>query len=346
MPEPPEPASDDSSRDSTLTPAEPGAAEEDPDDEIAELLLADAVAADEAAEPEPDMGDTDQPDMGDVLTQPAAPAPTAPATQPTQPPASQPAQQTPPAGAQTMTVPSTGTTTFNPAVPQFVAPTAAPGGDGQQTQGSATDQPGGFPANTPWRDMAPDQQVAYWQHQARRHEERVKSMGDYDDLKRTSEEYQRLVAASQTEQERAVAEARRQGHAEALSAAGGQLVEQWMRAATAGRIPEESVNALLEGLDRSRFLSKDGGVDTGKVYAFVNSIAPAPAAASQPQPTPGQPAGQAAPAAQPAGIQPLVRTPAGGAPDFGQGQPGTSRPSGLAAGREIARQRFAAQQKK
>jgi hypothetical protein len=79
------------------------------------------------------------------------------------------------------------------------------------------------------------------------------------------------------------------------------------------------------------------------VYAFVNSIAPA--AVAQPQQAPGQPGQQAAPAT-PTAAQPLVRTPAGGTPDFGQGQPATSRPSGLAAGREIAKQRFAAQQKK
>ncbi len=297
----------------------------DAEDEIAELLLADAVAADEAAdqvEPEPDKGTAVQPDMGDPMTQPTAPAPAAPPAQPATPPTSQ-----------TIPVPSTGPTT-TAAVPQFVAPT--PTGDGPTSDVGGA-HPNGFPPNTGWRDMQPAEQVAYWQHQARRHEDRVKAMADYDQLKAVAAEHERLVTASQTEHERAVAEARRQGHAEALAAASGQLVEQWVRARAAGRIPEESVNALLDGLDRSRFLSSDGGVDTDKVTSFVNTLAPV---ATPPQ-TPGQPAPQAAPAAQPPGNQPLVRTPAGGAPDFGQGQPGTARPSGLAAGREIARQRYA-----
>jgi hypothetical protein len=162
-------------------------------------------------------------------------------------------------------------------------------------------------------------------------------MSDYDQLKATADEYQRLVTASQTEHERAVAEARRQGHATALAEAGGQLVEQWLRAAAAGRLPEESVNALLAGLDRSRFLNQQGGVDTDKVYALVNSVAIAqPAPAAPAAGTPGQPA----PAAQPVQPPPPAAPPRG--PDFGQGNPGSARPTGLAAGREIARQRFAA----
>lgn len=184
--------------------------------------------------------------------------------------------------------------------------------------------------------MNAEQQAAYWRTQARKHEQRVKSMGDYEDLKTKAEEYAKLVESQQSEQEKAVAEARRQGRTEALTEAGAQLVEQWVRAAANGRLAEESVNALLEGLDRTRFLTKQGGVDTAKVTAFVNQLAlavPAPAPAGEP--AAGTPAGQQQPPAQ---VTAAV-TPTRG-PDFGQGQPSTSRPAGLAAGREIARQRF------
>jgi hypothetical protein len=195
--------------------------------------------------------------------------------------------------------------------------------------------------------MQPAEQVAYWQHQARKHEQRVRDMGDYDQLRTKADQYETLVAASQTDHERAVAEARRQGHAEALTAAGGQLVEQWLRAAAAGRLGEESVNALLDGLDRSRFLTKQGGVDTDQVYTLVNSVAPSPASApaAPATGTPGQPAvAGVQPAGQPmhpsAAVQPFVAPPRG--PDFGQGQPGAAKLSGLARGRELARQRYGA----
>lgn len=273
---------------------------------------------------------------------PMPPAPVPPAPQP------QPMPQPPPGSVQYTPPPAPA-----PAPAQQPAPAPAPaanpqtppapaGGTGQTGQPATGDDPNGFPANTPWRDMTAPQQVAYWQHQARRHEDRVKQMGDYDQVKQQAEEYQRMVVAQQTEHQRAVADAHRQGRDQALAETGGQLVEQWVRAAAAGRIPQESVNALLTGLDRRAFLTAQGGVDTDKVFQFVYSVAPqqpvsapAPGAAIpglQPQVTVPPPTQQ---------VVPQIPAPAGG-PDFGQGQPAAPKTSGIAAGREIARQRFAA----
>ncbi len=256
-----------------------------------------------------------------------SPAPADPNPTPQQP-------ATPPSSDPTTTVTST-TGSPGPAtvtVPQFVAPIPAQQQNPPAAPATPPQEPDGFPANTPLTQMTESQQAAYWKAQARKHEDRVKAMGDYEKYKTAFDEYERLLTASQTEQEKAVAEARRQGHAEALAAAGGQLVEQWVRAAAAGRLAEQSVDALLSGLDRSRFLRTDGGVDTDKVYQFVGSITPSPAPAVQP----------AAVAPVPAPATPPVVTPTGG-PDFGQGTPGSSRPSGINAGRELARQQFAAQ---
>lgn len=299
---------------------------------------------------QPDTGVPEStPDMGDPLTQPT-PAPPAPAPQPPAPapvpPAPQPPNPAPPAPQPPAPA---------PVIPQLVAPVPpappaptppAPAGVPTPPPAPGTGDPNGFPANTPWRDMQPAEQVAYWQHQARKHEDRVRAMGDYDQLRQQAEQYQSLVAASQTEQERAVAEARRQGHAEALAQAGGQLVEQWVRAAAAGRLGEDSVNALLSMLDRRAFLTAQGGVNTDMVYTLINNLAPAAAAPPAVQPVappaagpvgaPGVP--QPQPVPQPMPVAPFA-APTGG-PDLGQGQPGSSKPSGLAAGREIARQRF------
>lgn len=197
--------------------------------------------------------------------------------------------------------------------------------------------------------MQPHEQIAYWQHQARRHEERVRSMGDYDQLKQTAQQYQQLVTSQQTEHERAVADAHRQGREQALTEAGNQLVDQWVRAAAVGRLPEESVNTLLQGLDRKAFFLAQGGVDTDKVVQFVSSLAAAapaqqapPAVVTPPAGVPGQPQPpqQVPPPSGP--VVPQFVAPSGG-PDFGQGQPVAPKPSGLAAGREVARQRFGQQ---
>lgn len=259
---------------------------------------------------------------------------------PTQPPPAQP--PTPPQPAQQPT-PATVWPPAQPA-PQQPAPTyqAPP----PVVQPPAPAQQGGendFPANTPVAEMTAPQQIAYWKHHARKHEQRVQGMSDYDALKATAEKYTQLVAASQTETERAVAEARRQGRTEALTEAGSELVDQWMRAAADhARVPQESVDALLPNLDRTKFLNPQGGVDTDKVLAFVRSaLAPsgtAPAVQQQAPPSYGAPnTGQQQPPAQP---QPLVANPPR-VPDFGQGQQPVPPRVGLEAGRERARARFA-----
>lgn len=291
-------------------------------DALAEELLADAVAdldttpdlPPPAGGGQPDMGaTTPTPDMGESVTQPTPqPAPT----------------------------PTAGAGTTAPAPAQPAPPTTAPAPPAEPTgQGPATGtDPDGYPAGTPVAEMTIAQQAAYWKHQARKHEQRVKDMGDYDDLRKTADAYKQLVDASQTEHERAVAEARQQGAAEALRKAGGDLVEQWMRAAIGTRLPEDRVNTLLDGLDRTRFIDQNGRVDTAKVQTYADTLIPAtttaaPAATSVPE-AGAQPA---APTAQP--TQPQSTAPPRGL-DFGQGQPARARPSGLEAGRELARQRF------
>lgn len=196
----------------------------------------------------------------------------------------------------------------------------------------------GFPDNTPWTQMTPEQQVAYWRHQSRRHEDRVRSMGDYDALKAKAAEHDALVEASKTEQERAVDEARRAGRAEAMAKVGDKLVEAALRSAALGRVPEAALETLLENLDRRRFMT--GGdeptVDTDKVRAYIDAVAPAAAPAGDPPagaPVPPTNGGQPANGQQP---PPATRH----APDMGQGRRDATPPSGLEAGRAVARARL------
>lgn len=249
-----------------------------------------------------------------TTTEPSQPAPT-PTAPPTVPPVIPPA----PAPAPPTPAPAP------PPVPS--PPTPVP-------QPTTQNGPDGYPLNTSLVEMNPEQQAAYWRSMARKHEQRVKDMSDYDQLKSDHAKYQDLVAASQTEHEKAIAEARRQGATEASAAAGARMVEAWFHAAAAGRIDTDRVNALLEGLDRSKFLGSNGDVDTAKVYNFVGNFAPAAPTQTPPEPTGAQPPATPAPAPPPVASPPRVT-------DFGQGQPSTATPTGLEAGREIARQRLA-----
>lgn len=278
------------------------------------------------------------------IQQPPAPAPQQgqPQPQPAQPqypfqyPPQQPYQQ-PPAPA-----PYPAPPPQQPPAPAPQPPAPAPAPAGQPNQPAQGEN--GFPPNTPWRDMKPDEQVAYWQFQSRKHEQRVQQMGDYEQLRAQAAEYQQHLAANQTEHQRAIADAHRQGATEALAQANSQLVDQWVRAAAAGRLHQESVDALLAGLNRAAFVT-NGAVDTDRVWSFVSSLtgAPGQSVPQPPAPASAQPQQQQQPVVQQQPLFQPIAAPAGptGAPDFGQGQPPAPRPSGLEAGRLLARERFA-----
>lgn len=140
----------------------------------------------------------------------------------------------------------------------------------------------GFPDNTPVAEMAAGEQVAYWKHQARKHEGAFKDLGkrygDYDKIAERAQQYDALLASTQTDQERAVAEARTAAAAEARTAAvqefGGQLVAAQLHSALAGRLDPAQIEGLVEGVDPHRFLTDTGVVDADKVTKWVDRVAP------------------------------------------------------------------------
>jgi hypothetical protein len=168
----------------------------------------------------------------------------------------------------------------------------------------------GYPENTPLAHMTVEQQAAYWRHYARRNEDRLKQMGDYAQLKEQAEAYQKYLQDSQTEQQKAVAEAEQRGRKTALAEAGGQMVEAYVRAAATGRMSEEQVSTLLQGLDRTRFVNPaTGQVDAQMIQGYVSMLAPATA--------PFMP-GAMTPGVMPPGVMyPPINTTTNGAPPPG-----------------------------
>jgi hypothetical protein len=249
------------------------------------------------------------------MTQPApAPAqPAAPAPVPAQPPAPVPAP--PPAQP--------------PAAPH-PAPAPAPQPAQQPAQGRQPSEPGtgddGLPyyqEGVPWRSLPPDQQLAYWMHRSRKHEDRVASMRDYDDLKSVKAQYDQLVTSTQTEHERAIAEARRQGETTAMARANTMLVEAYIRSAAAARgVDNDAVSDFLETSRLDAFIDGSGQVDTAKVYRQVARMAP-----SGGVPQAGVPAAPAVPAppAPPAVAYPQQQPPTGWPPQ-GAAQTSTQMP--------------------
>lgn len=133
----------------------------------------------------------------------------------------------------------------------------------------------GFPANTPWQDMTPGQQVNYWKFQARKHENTAKSRADYDDLKAKAARADALDRELMSDAEKKVAAATDAANAAASEKYAPLLVKAEFRAAAAGRLDADKIDTVLAPLNMAHFLTTTGEVDTDKVTAFVDSIAPA-----------------------------------------------------------------------
>lgn len=122
--------------------------------------------------------------------------------------------------------------------------------------------------STPDTGEDPAKEIAKWRDLARKHEERAKSNAQ------AVKELEELRKTTMTDQEKAAAQARLEGRTEALREIGTKLVDAEVRAAAAGR--NVDVDALLEGLDRSRFIDENGDADQKSIGSWVDRIAPPP----------------------------------------------------------------------
>lgn len=140
----------------------------------------------------------------------------------------------------------------------------------------------GFPANTPVSEMDVEQREAYWKHQAKVHETAWKKRaGDLtpeklQELRDKADRHDALERELMSDKDKAVVEAREAARAEALASVTPRLVAAEFKAAAAGRVEPDRLATILEPLDLSKFLDGDE-VDTDKVAAFVDGIAPAAA---------------------------------------------------------------------
>lgn len=141
-------------------------------------------------------------------------------------------------------------------------------------------EPDGFPANTPLEQMKPEQREAYWRHHARKHEDRVKALGNLTPeqltaLRDKAEKHDALELELASEAEKAA----RKAADEAKTATRAELEPEVINAkldAAAARagVTEEDLTKALAFVDTRKFLTDDGKVDTDKVKAFVATITP------------------------------------------------------------------------
>lgn len=137
-----------------------------------------------------------------------------------------------------------------------------------------------FPPNTPVAEMTDKQAAAYYKHQARKHEDRVKSFGGLTteqlaELRAKAEKHDALELELSGTAEQAAAKAKADTQAENDAKYRPMLAETAFRVAIGDRKSEEEVDDFLGDLNLDRFVADDGKVDTAKVLARVEQFAPA-----------------------------------------------------------------------
>lgn len=92
------------------------------------------------------------------------------------------------------------------------------------------------------------------------------------EAKANAKKLEELEKQAMTDAEKAIAEAKAAARAEVLGEVGSKLVDAEVRAAAAGRPVD--VDALLEGLDRRRFITDDGEADRDSIASWIDRVAP------------------------------------------------------------------------
>lgn len=144
------------------------------------------------------------------------------------------------------------------------------GGDGGDGTGANQHNRGpGSDGTKPLAEMTVEERAEYFEKKANRLQNNLRAYGDYDAIKA---ERDQLKTAGQTEQEKAVAEARAQGKTEAASEWAQKVVKAEFKAAFKGAKNADQISALLEPLDLAKFLTDKGEVDTDKVTKYAASL--------------------------------------------------------------------------
>ena len=131
--------------------------------------------------------------------------------------------------------------------------------------------PTGFPADTPLTEMTVEQREAYWKHQARKHETRANSRADYDEIRA---ERDQLKAATETDAEKAVREAREAGKSEARTEVVNETVKALLRMGLrANGVKDDDLDEIVSTINLSAYADDKGLVDDEKVLRTINRLA-------------------------------------------------------------------------
>lgn len=152
------------------------------------------------------------------------------------------------------------------------------------TDATTTDAGGeGQAADTAGQNLTDE--VEKWKALARKHEQRAKENAT------AATELEKLREASATDQEKAIAAARREAAAEAAKGFGSKLAEAQFRVAAAGVLDSDQLDGLLEVVDLGKFVDDNGDPNIDAINAAVSRVAPKSRESDGPPPDDHQGAG-------------------------------------------------------
>lgn len=128
-------------------------------------------------------------------------------------------------------------------------------------QGEAMSKENGFPENTPTSEMSGEEREAYWKFQSRKHETRLRNLGDIEQLKLDAEK-------GRTFDEQKI---RNEAKAEAM----GELLPDLVAASfreNKGNVPETFLSTYLEDIDPLAFVGDDGKVDVEAIKGRMSTM--------------------------------------------------------------------------
>lgn len=150
---------------------------------------------------------------------------------------------------------------------------------GQQAgQGGNTDM--GFPADTPVAQMNDAQKAAYYKHQNRQTDDKLKAFNGFtpDDVNSMWTRLQELDNERLSDGERVVREAADQAAADARAAVEAELrpklLASQLRAVASPTFQgdEAKLSAWLDGVDPAKFVGENGDIDAAKVTNHLTAI--------------------------------------------------------------------------
>lgn len=145
------------------------------------------------------------------------------------------------------------------------------------------DQDKGFPADTPLAEMTTEQQLAYWKHQSRKHENNYKSLGDVETLKERAQKWadheEKNKPAPKTDDKSAnepldVETLRKQIALEIKMEAAPELVRSQFATLIGDRLPADKRDGILEDLDMKKYVKQDGSLDVDRIKSKAELLAP------------------------------------------------------------------------